>query len=291
MTYTAYELEFLPVGNGERSGDAIVGRFILDDGSWRTLVVDGGTKESGHAIVEHVRGHYGTNRINDVVNTHPDADHASGLRVVLEQMDVDALWMHHPWDHSFDIRHAFDDARLTGIGLASRMRSALVCAHELHELAEARGILRIEPFFGAQIGPFTVLSPTLPNHQALLPHFRCTPEPAQKPKAQSGTLGDYLKDIFSQTAENWSIETLSEGGQTRPLATLGALAHRHRKIPFKGRMLDIGAWQSLACARRLLTPRRSRRRGARPPCGRSVRGPRPAARRCRRRRRSCRLRR
>jgi beta-lactamase superfamily II metal-dependent hydrolase len=214
MAWTSYELEFLPVGNGERSGDAIVARFVSDDGSWRTLVVDGGTKESGQTIVEHVRRHYGTNLINDVVNTHPDADHSSGLRVVFEEMNVGTLWMHRPWDHSFDIRHAFDDARLTGSSLASRMRGALVCAHELHELAEVRGVPRIEPFFGAQIGPFTVLAPTLPNYQALLPHFRCTPEPAKKPEAQPASLGDYLKDIFSRTAENWGIETLREGGQT-----------------------------------------------------------------------------
>jgi len=201
MAYTAYELEFLPVGDGERSGDAIIARFVSDDGSWRTLVVDGGTKDSGTAILEHVRRHYGTNLINDVVNTHPDSDHASGLRVVLENMDVGALWMHRPWEHSSEIRHAFDDARITCTSLEARIRKALVCAHELHELANSRGIPQMEPFFGSQIGPFTVLGPTRPYYQALLPHFRCTPEASTEPPTNAQSLGDFLKEIFGRGAE------------------------------------------------------------------------------------------
>lgn len=214
MVYVAHEIEFLPVGNGERSGDAIVGRFFSDDGSWRTVAIDGGTRESGEAIVDHVRTHYRTNFINDVVNTHPDADHASGLRVVLEQMDVGTLWMHRPWEHSADIRHAFDNARLTSAGLASKVKDALVCAYELHELANSRGVPQIEPFFGAQIGPFVVLSPTLSYYQALLPHFRCTPAPAVPQRAAPRTLVDVLKEALGRVAENWGVETLREGGQT-----------------------------------------------------------------------------
>ncbi len=194
MAYTAYELEFLPVGNGERSGDAIVGRFFSDDGSWRTVAVDGGTKESGPAITDHVRTQYGTRFSSMMSSTHIQMQttlQASGS--LLEQMDVGALWMHRPWEHSADIQHAFDDARITATNLASRIRDALVCAYELHELATSRNIPQMEPFFGAQIGPFTVLSPTLPNYQALLPHFRCTPEPAISPPAQPQSLGDYLK--------------------------------------------------------------------------------------------------
>jgi hypothetical protein len=72
----------------------------------------------------------------------------------------------------------------------------------------------MEPFFGAQIGPFTVLSPTLPYYQSLLPHFRCTPAPATQAPTQAPTLRDYLTEILGRAAEDWGIETLREGGQT-----------------------------------------------------------------------------
>ena len=50
----------------------------------QVLIYDGGNQESGKALVQHIRTHYGTNRVDYVVNSHPDADHASGLAVVLE---------------------------------------------------------------------------------------------------------------------------------------------------------------------------------------------------------------
>ena len=42
-----YEIEFLPVGNGEKSGDAILIRWEESQDNYKVMVVDGGTKESG----------------------------------------------------------------------------------------------------------------------------------------------------------------------------------------------------------------------------------------------------
>lgn len=58
-TQVGFEIDFLPVGEGERSGDAIAFRYGLP-GSYRVMVVDGGTKASGEKLVEHIRLHYGT---------------------------------------------------------------------------------------------------------------------------------------------------------------------------------------------------------------------------------------
>ena len=53
------EIDFLPVGNGDKSGDAIAVRYGYP-GNYKVMVYDGGTKESGEALVEHIRKHYGT---------------------------------------------------------------------------------------------------------------------------------------------------------------------------------------------------------------------------------------
>jgi glyoxylase-like metal-dependent hydrolase (beta-lactamase superfamily II) len=91
------EIEFLPVGDASRAGDAIVVRYG-DASSYELMIVDGGNMDSGKALVEHVRKHFSINAvISHVVLTHAVADHASGLRVVLADLPVTNLWMHVPW--------------------------------------------------------------------------------------------------------------------------------------------------------------------------------------------------
>ena len=38
--------------------------------------------------------------VRDLVITHPDIDHSSGARVVLEKADVRRIWTHVPWWHA-----------------------------------------------------------------------------------------------------------------------------------------------------------------------------------------------
>ena len=112
-----YEADFLPVGDGERCGDAIALRFGNLAGSrneQEVWVIDGGTKESGEALVAHIDKYYHTDRVDVVVSTHPNSDHSSRLSVVLEQMSkVGLLLMHQPWNHAEDIRRLFDDDRVS----------------------------------------------------------------------------------------------------------------------------------------------------------------------------------
>ena len=98
-----YEIDFLAVGDGEKSGDAIALRYGNLHGlhSEQTVItIDGGTMESGEALVKHVLQNYGTNRVDVAFLSHPDNDHASGMRQVLEKLEVGKAAMHLPWDHS-----------------------------------------------------------------------------------------------------------------------------------------------------------------------------------------------
>ncbi|MDR5796476.1 MBL fold metallo-hydrolase [Caballeronia sp. LZ008] len=151
------EIEFLPVGGGGRSGDAICLRWGAP-GDYKVMVYDGGTQESGQLLVDHIKSHYGTTHVDYVVNSHPDNDHASGLSVVLEQMSVGELWMHQPWNYSEQIRHYFHDGRITSDSLAKRLQQKMRAAYSLEKLAEEKGIPVYEPFAGALIGIFRVLS-------------------------------------------------------------------------------------------------------------------------------------
>lgn len=85
---SAFEIDFIAVGDGERSGDALAARYLTPTGSPEVIVFDGGTKKSGEKLVEHIQKYSQTYTVGNVVNSHPDMDHSSGLSVVVENLTV-----------------------------------------------------------------------------------------------------------------------------------------------------------------------------------------------------------
>lgn len=214
-----YEVDFLHVGDGERSGDAICLRFGDLEGTRAgqfVMVIDGGTRDSGQRLVKHINDYYGTNRVNLVVSTHSDNDHISGLRLVVEQMDVDRLWMHRPWQHSEDFRSLFKSRTITTLGLKRSIRAALDTAVELEELAIKKGIQIDEPFSDADL-PFAdlgirVLGPSRGYYEELLPQFRGTPDAASEaaPRGIFHRAGTAVAEAVKAVAEDWGFETLAD---------------------------------------------------------------------------------
>lgn len=214
----AYEIDFLPVGNGDRSGDAIALRW-WDGSAFKVMVYDGGTKDSGQTLVNHIQQHYGTKRVDYVVNSHPDADHASGLSVVMEQLEVGEVWMHRPWAHSSVICDYFKDGRITDNSLADRLKEKMAAAYAVEQLAVARGIPVKEPFQGAYIGPFLVLSPSRDWYiHDLVPAFAKSPE--QKTVAEDSAsmilsaIAGVVRSALDWIDEEWNVETLRENVTT-----------------------------------------------------------------------------
>lgn len=217
-----FEVDFLAVGNGDRSGDAIAVRYE-SGGAYKTMVYDGGTKESGQALVEHIRQHYGTDYVDDVVNSHPDNDHASGLSVVLEQLRVGTLWMHRPWNYSHIICEYFKDGRITSQSLKQRLQDKMRAAYDLELIAQAKRIPIKEPFQGEQIGVFHVLSPAREWYiHDLIPAFEKSPEQklaeeiAARDSAYSllKSLAEATKKGLTWVAEHWNLELLREDVKT-----------------------------------------------------------------------------
>src|SRR6266851_1674956 len=83
------EIDFLAVGEAAKSGDAIAVRFGNLHGKREeqtVITIDGGTIESGGRLVEHIKTYYGTTSVDYAFLTHPDGDHASGMREILEKL-------------------------------------------------------------------------------------------------------------------------------------------------------------------------------------------------------------
>jgi len=215
MNPQGIEIDFLQVGDGERSGDAIALRYGDLTSGYEVMIIDGGNKASGEELVRHVQGIYGTFTVQHVVNTHPDGDHSSGLTEVLNNLDVKNLWMHRPWNYAAGLLDHFRDPRFTAGGLEARIRDALDAAHELERIAIGKKIPIHEPFQGSAIGPFVVLSPERDWYlKELVPNFSRTPD-AKRPAV--GVLGQFAQavgDAAMWVAEAMDIETLDETGET-----------------------------------------------------------------------------
>jgi beta-lactamase superfamily II metal-dependent hydrolase len=203
-----YEVHFLPVGNRYKSGDAIAVRWGAP-GASKVLVYDGGSTESGKALVTHVRERYRSSRVDYVVSSHPDGDHASGLLALLQRVEVGELWMHRPWLHSSAARDAVLAHPPAATPLHNRLRSKLRAARKLEMAALQRGIPIHEPFQGADIGSFRVLSPSrdwyldhlLPAFGRPLPAAAAVPPPPDPADRESWGL-ELLRESVHTSADN-----------------------------------------------------------------------------------------
>lgn len=173
-----YEIDFLAVGDGARSGDAIAirwGNLFGHRDEQFVMVIDGGNKDSGDALVNHIETYYGTSEVNVVLNTHPDADHASGLATVMKELTVGRLWMHRPWERLEHIHELVQDGRITHDSLQDRIKEALRSAHALEEIALDKGIPIWEPFTSGPMercgATIRVLGPSERYYTDLLPEF------------------------------------------------------------------------------------------------------------------------
>ena len=153
-----FEVDYLPVGDGTQSGDAITMRFPRADvDALAHVIIDGGFQSAGEKVVNHVVTRYGTDHIDIVILTHPDGDHIGGLGTVIRELNVDYLLTHRPALHGHP-------------GL-----DASKAVEDLVSVAKQNGTEVVEPFAGTHAfgkalviaGPTEAYYEQLLNEQAL----------------------------------------------------------------------------------------------------------------------------
>jgi beta-lactamase superfamily II metal-dependent hydrolase len=148
-----YEVEFLAVGDGEKSGEAIALRFTSPiDGGTVVGVIDAGFTDTGPELVSHIIRHYGSDWVDFVLSTHPDADHINGMGYVMRNLRVGNLLIHRPAQHGYS------------------NNSGARPAEELVRLAEAQGSNVMEPFAGVNGwgDAFLIAGPTREHYERML---------------------------------------------------------------------------------------------------------------------------
>ena len=193
-----FEIDFLDVESA-KSGDAIPIRYRKYDNNY-IHVVDGGFQDNGKNVVDHIKKYYeNPSYIDHVVVTHPDGDHAGGLRTVLEDFDVGNLWMMRPWIYADEIIHRF--SRYTSVNnLQNQLKKIYPNIAALEEIAENKNIPIYEPFQGQHIGEFTVLAPTKNRYLDLVVDSEQTPETVEDAtKSATEKFTDYIEKAATKT--------------------------------------------------------------------------------------------
>jgi beta-lactamase superfamily II metal-dependent hydrolase len=211
-----YEIDFLAVGKESKSGDAIALRYgdlAVGGDQQRVIVIDGGFTDDGQTLVQHIRTYFGTNTVDVVVSTHPDQDHVSGLRVVLEEMDVGQLWMHLPWAHSYNLAEGRKSSD-PWTGYNEKLQKSLAGASEIEELARRKGITIREPFAGLSIddGGFRILGPTAGFYEQVLGEIK----QESLTERLLASLREMAKAAVTYARETLHLEMLGDDGTTSP---------------------------------------------------------------------------
>ena len=203
-----FEIDFLDVGS-QKSGDAIPLRYSVN-GTTRIHITDGGFQDTGDKIIEHISEYYGRpRRIDAVIVSHPDGDHAGGLRKVLETFEVSELWMLRPWLYADELIGQF--TRFTNIdNLVYRLKDIYPNIAVLEEIAVSNNIPIYEPFQNAKIGEFAVLAPTKERYLSLVVESDKTPE-ATKEGSQSllARANYFVEEMVALIKAVWGEETFS----------------------------------------------------------------------------------
>lgn len=207
-----FEIDFRDV-ESTKSGDAIPLRYQVN-GRTFIHVVDGGFQETGDSVVNHIVKHYSApSFIDAVVATHPDGDHAGGLRKVLEEFEVGALWMLRPWEYADELIDRFCSFSSVE-NLKKCLKEAFPNIATLEEIAVDRDIPIYEPFQGAQIGEFTVLAPTKARYLDLIVQSEKTPQAIVEDErtgreALLKMLGMFAERALKMARAAWGLETFS----------------------------------------------------------------------------------
>ncbi|MEV4422477.1 MBL fold metallo-hydrolase [Patulibacter sp. NPDC049589] len=192
-----YEIDFLPVGDGKDSGDAIALRFTRPDtGRQVVVVIDAGFQDDGVELVSHIQAYYGTDTVDLAILTHPDGDHIGGMGEVVRGLTVKELWLHDIGAHG-----------------GSSLPAAAAVA-DLITVAAGQGTVVEEAFAGSQAfgGAITILGPTRDYYDGLVTEQLGPASPPSTAKA----LVEAARGVFDRLAGALPVEIPFDAKEVTP---------------------------------------------------------------------------
>ena len=183
-----YEIAFHSVGEGGPGGDAITiiyeinGQKVLD-------IVDCGTIEAGEKIVERMQGDHPGLGVRNIVCTHGDQNHLSGLRTIIEELGAQNVYVNFPWHYTND-------------ATSSRLKKNF---GTLAEFEKTISNLNVQPALqGTQAGMFTILTPSEERYRELAPIMD------EKPSVIGSAFSSVAEAAVDLIPDSWNTESLED---------------------------------------------------------------------------------
>lgn len=226
----SYEIDFIGVGSEvKQDADAFCFRWVDSYGKdgnplYKIGVFDGGFESHGKAMAQHLNKYYfddanGEKTRNEkvidfVFVSHADQDHVSGLKEILEEFNVKALYMNRPWEYVEELYEIVKDGRITLKSLEERLKTSYSNIAALEEIAEKNSIPITPAFAGDVISErLRVLSPSKSFYLTLLAESNKTPE-TETVFESAQKVVQKIKAYLLNILEDWNTETLHEGVTT-----------------------------------------------------------------------------
>lgn len=157
------EIDILPASSEKKGGDSVLIRignfdYTANKNNQKVILIDSGYSENAQRIKDYLTDHYQTNTIDLVVITHPDIDHISGFKTLLEDTSiiVNKTYIHDPWNHTSHMFTRTKDNRRTVKSLGNAFDETLSRLSNILDKLNARNIENIEPFGYLEIKGFNL---------------------------------------------------------------------------------------------------------------------------------------
>lgn len=144
------EIDILPASSERKGGDCALIRigtfdYITKKNNQFIILIDAGYQENADRIKNYLSSHYNTNKIDAAIITHPDIDHISGLKKLLDDdlVTIEKTYIHDPWLHAHGIFNRTLDGRRTVNSIKNAFENTLKV---LSEVLEKVGNKNTEPF-------------------------------------------------------------------------------------------------------------------------------------------------
>ena len=211
-----YEIDFIGVNKDKASedADAIAFRYRDSDNKFKVFVYDGGLDAHGEALVKLLNDYYFCNGeekvIEAVIVSHSHEDHTVGLKRILKEFRVNALYMNRPWLYIDELFKRVNDGRITKNSLEDRLKKSYHHISDLEELANEYNISIHEAFANENItDKLKILSPNKSFYIDLLTESRKTPASSQESNFTLDAFNAINEDA-SYANESWEHEMLRE---------------------------------------------------------------------------------
>ncbi|MDE6068250.1 MAG: MBL fold metallo-hydrolase [Treponemataceae bacterium] len=220
---TKYRIDFIGEKESEKDFSSILVYFETDKNKKVLGVYDGGFESTGRVLLEHLEKHYfnyfkdGKRKLDFIVCSHPHDDHVSGLKYLIENCEVQNLYMNRPWKYADELFKYRTDGRITQESLERQLKEIFSSVDDLEAIAAEKSVNIVDAFAGAKIeDEIYVLSPSIDFYKKLIIECCEKLETKINIKESSEGLFSRVKKYILNIIEEWNKETLKEDVSTSP---------------------------------------------------------------------------